>query len=512
MAQCLYMKSRWIIILLLIIFVGFSLPTLKLALTSLKLIKISQQTLISATNYGQNIFIDNPKKQQTNAVELKTNLIKLDQTLNTFINQSQKSWLAKKIIKNQYDQLYDQLTIGQDLAVIAEKILTGKQNYVLLFQNSEELRATGGFLGSYAKLELDEGVLTSFEIQDIYVPDGQFNWFIQAPTGAKEYLSGGDGLRLRDANWHPDFPTSAQQILTYLAWGKEAGIDGAIAVNLPIVEKILAITGPIYIKDYDQIVTDKNFADIARVDRNLFFPGSQQKQHFLSTFFNQLIIKLGDLDTLKQKSLAKEIINSAWHKDLQFFSHDPELQLIFEKLQIAGQLSKHTHTTSLMLVESNVGINKANQHLDRAVTINLEKFSTQIKVDFTNHNYPPTTSNENKDQANHLTYVNYQRFIVPTNFNVQDIIFDNSKITNWNEELITNSKNKSFKQIGFLITIPEKSSKKLLINFTHYEQPGQKAIWIQKQAGLPPTLYNVSYQGQAQSFELNKDTLVELTP
>jgi len=95
------MKSRWIIILLLIIFVGFSLPTLKLALTSLKLIKISQQTLISATNYGQNIFIDNPKKQQTNAVELKTNLIKLDQTLNTFINQSQKSWLAKKIIKNQ---------------------------------------------------------------------------------------------------------------------------------------------------------------------------------------------------------------------------------------------------------------------------------------------------------------------------------------------------------------------------------------------------------------------------
>ncbi|MBU1967485.1 hypothetical protein KKH50_04340, partial [Patescibacteria group bacterium] len=278
--------------------------------------------------------------------------------------------------------------------------------------------------------------------------------------------------------------------------------------------KILTITGPLYISDYDQTVTDKNFADIARADRDQFFPGSQQKQHFLSTFFNQLVIKLQDLDTSQLQTLIKTITASAQHKDLQFFSHDTQLQLIFEKMQIAGQLAQSPDTNSLMMIESNVGINKANQHLDRAVTINLEKTSAQIKVDFTNRNYPPTNivKNKNKDEANHLTYINYQRLIFPTNFSIVSIDFDNQEIADWDEELITNSKNETFKQIGFLITVPEQSSKKLIVSLAHPTSTNPAKLWIQKQAGLPPTPYNVSYQNQTQSFELTQDTLVEFTP
>ena len=344
------------------------------------------------------------------------------------------------------------------------------------------------------------------------MPDGQFNWFIQAPAGAKEFLSGGDGLRLRDANWHPDFPTSAQQILNYFAWGKEDGLDGAVAINLPIVEKILSITGPIYISDYDQTVTDKNFSDIARADRNEFFPGSQQKQHFLSTFFNQLIIKLQNLDKDQQQLLVKKIIASAQRKDIQFFSNNSDLQHFFEKLQISGQLISQARTTSLMLVESNVGINKANQHVDRGVKINLEKTLTQVEVSFTNHNFPPSEAKKKNDEADHLTYVNYQRIIVPTDFNVKNIIFNNSPVENWNEEIITNSKNESFKQIGFLITIPEQSSSKLEINLTHPEQSHPESIWLQKQAGLSPIPHTVLFQDQTKNFDLVKDTLVEFTP
>ncbi|MBU2543100.1 DUF4012 domain-containing protein [Patescibacteria group bacterium] len=504
------MKLKWLIIVFVIIIIGLSFPTFKLAFTGLKLAKISQQTLANINNYGQNFFTDNSPQQQINVTELKKNVDKLSQTLDAFINQSRQSWLANKVIKD----LNSQLVVSQDLVFVAQKLLKGKHAYVLLFQNSEELRATGGFLGSYAKVELNDGLLKKIEIQDIYVPDGQFSWFIEAPVGARKYLSGKEGLRLRDANWHPDFPTSAQQILTYLAWGKEEGLDGAIAINLPLVEKILTITGPLYISDYDQTVTDKNFADIARADRDQFFPGSQQKQHFLSTFFNQLVIKLQDLNASQLQTLIKTITASAQHKDLQFFSHDTQLQLIFEKMQIAGQLAQSPDTNSLMMVESNVGINKANQHLDRAVTINLEKTSAQIKVDFTNRNYPPTNivKNKNKDEANHLTYINYQRLIFPTNFSIVSIDFDNQEIADWDEELITNSKNETFKQIGFLITVPEQSSKKLIVSLAHPTSTNPAKLWIQKQAGLPPTPYNVSYQNQTQSFELTQDTLVEFTP
>src|SRR5579859_7780532 len=99
-----------------------------------------------------------------------------------------------------------------DINTLAQILLTNTHRYVILFQNSEELRATGGFMGSYALVELQNGRLTKLDIQDIYQPDGQFYGFVEAPPGVKDYLSSGKGLRLPDANWSPDFPTSAAAI------------------------------------------------------------------------------------------------------------------------------------------------------------------------------------------------------------------------------------------------------------------------------------------------------------
>ena len=414
--------------------------------------------------------------------------------------------IAQKIIADKQTQL----DLAPDLLTIIQKLLTGKQSYVLLFQNSEELRATGGFLGSYAKLDLQDGQLVDFKIEDIYVPDGQFSWFIEAPAGAKEYLSGGDGLRLRDANWHPDFPSSAQQILTYLAFGKEAGLDGAIGVNLPIVEKILAVTGPIYLHDYNQTITQKNFSDIARADRGNFFPGSVQKQHFLTTFFNQLLIELQNLDQSQQQLLAEKIITSAIEKDLQFFSHDQELQLLFEKLAISGQLQKKEDAAYLMLVESNVGINKANQHIDRAVNLKISDAKTLIEVTLVNRNLPPTVKNKNPNEADHLGYVNYQRIILDPETKIDQIIFDDQVITNWDEEVISNSRGEKFKQVGFLLTLPERATKKLSIELNNSSFNQKTQIFIQKQAGLSKVPYHFNYHDHTFSLDLIKDTLVNL--
>ena len=481
-------------------------PTLRVGLTGIKLIKISKDTLESTQNYTQNFFSNNEEEQKKQTNQLKTDLKKLDETLLKFNSQVSKSWIAQQTIADKQTQL----ELAPDLVTIAQKILTGKQNYVLLFQNSEELRATGGFLGSYAKIELDDGVLKDFKIEDIYVPDGQFDWFIEAPAGAKEYLSGGEGLRLRDANWHPDFPTSAQQILTYLAFGKEAGIDGAIAVNLPIVEKILDATGPVYLNDYDQTVTQNNFSDVARANRGEFFPGSVSKQHFLTTFFNQLLIKLQSLDQDQQQLLAEKIITSAIEKDLQFFSHDQNIQLLFEKLKISGNITRLKNAAYLMLVESNVGINKANQHLDRAVDIEITDKQTQIEITFVNHNLPPSFKNKNPNEANHLGYINYQRIILAPETKVEKIIFDEQKITDWDEELISNSSGEKFKQIGFLLTLAEKQTKKLLIKIVDSTFSEKSKIFIQKQAGLNQVPYHITYHDQNFSLDLNKDTLVNL--
>ena len=353
-------------------------------------------------------------------------------------------------------------------------------------------------------------MLKNFKIEDIYVPDGQFSWFIEAPAGVKKYLSGGKGLRLRDANWYPDFPTSAQQILTYLAFGKEAGIDGAIGVNLPIVKRILDVTGPIYLSDYDQTVTRNNFSDIARADRSEFFPGSVQKQHFLTIFFNQLLIKLQTLDQKSQQALVEKMISSAIEKDLQFFSSDQNLQLLFEKLKISGQITKTANAAYLMLVESNVGINKANQHISRAVDLKITDEHALVEVTFVNHNLPPSVKNKNLDEADHLGYINYQRIILTPETKIEKIIFDDQEITNWDEELISNSNGETFKQVGFLLILPERQTKKLLVKINSSTFNEKSQIFIQKQAGLDQVPYHITRYEQELSLNLDKDTLVNL--
>lgn len=135
-------------------------------------------------------------------------------------------------------------TVRQTISAL-ELLMTGNHRLVVLLQNSDELRATGGFMGSYAVIELNEGVIHQLHVQDIYVPDGQFTGFVTAPPGAAEYLSSGKGLRLPDSNWYPDFPTSAQSVMQFFALGKETQIKTIVAINVEVVEELLNITGPI---------------------------------------------------------------------------------------------------------------------------------------------------------------------------------------------------------------------------------------------------------------------------
>ena len=126
----------------LVIVAGISIyPTLRVGLTGFKLIKIAKNTLKNTQDYTQNLFSANEEDQINQANQLKANLNELNETLLKFNQQTSKNWLAQKIIADKQTQL----KLAPDLISIVQQILTGKQSYVLLFQNTEELRATGGF-------------------------------------------------------------------------------------------------------------------------------------------------------------------------------------------------------------------------------------------------------------------------------------------------------------------------------------------------------------------------------
>lgn len=420
----------------------------------------------------------------------------------TLSGETANQELAKKIINdlekinnklNKIDikELNELKLLINDALIIARKFLQTEQNYIVILQNSDELRASGGFLGSYFILETKQSVLQPLIIQDVYAPDGQFTGFIEAPPGLDEYLSSGKGLRLPDANWWPNFADSAEQVLYFFEEIDTKKYQGVIALNLNTVEQLLEITGEIYLPDYDTYVNQDNFAQIARADRNEFFPGSQEKTNFLNHFFKLFQLELNQTFIKNPKTVVTLVQKLLTTKNLQFYSRDSEITKILQKRNIDGRMY-NDQGLYYFLVESNVGINKTNRLVDRQVLIKITNDQEKVIINFQNNNQAP--------------YINYQRLYTNPETELNDVLLDGKKVNKIDQKTFTTKEGQKFKELGFLTSVLADSRLQVEINLkSSLSKDSKKNIFIQKQAGLPMTKYVVSYQEQNKNFALASD-------
>jgi hypothetical protein len=132
----------------------------------------------------------------------------------------------------------------------------GPRVYLLLFQNNHELRPTGGFIGSYGFLEVTHGHVRKFLIDGIFNPDGQFKENIVPPAPIRKVSA---GWSLHDSNWWPDFPTSAEKAMLFYEKTGGPTVDGIMTMTPSVVEKLLAVTGPIPMPEYGVTIDAENF-------------------------------------------------------------------------------------------------------------------------------------------------------------------------------------------------------------------------------------------------------------
>jgi len=301
-------------------------------------------------------------------------------------------------------------------------------------------------------------------------------------------------------------------------WEGDTDIDLVAAVNLDLIEQLLVMTGPVFVSDFGITVTPQNLSTVARADRATFFAGSQAKKNFLQALFTQLKLKLTQLDSRQQQELLSLLIESARVKDLQVYSLDSPSQTLLESLQLAGLLSPASHSQVvqldpelsspvstgqlyLYLVESNVGINKANQNISRYVKLEIQPGKTRLELELTNFN-----------QQTPLRYLNYQRLITLPEVEIQSIQVDGQPVSDWSEQIITNAHQQEFKQIGFLVEVPPEQTRSITIELAHPQLGLPAELTIGKQAGLPPTSYHVQYNEQQLDFTLIQDTLITTQP
>lgn len=138
------------------------------------------------------------------------------------------------------------------LPSIAGSLEDGRRKYLVLFQNDNELRPTGGFLTAYAIINVDKGKVEAEKSDDIYELDKKFSKRQPIPPKLGKYLITEKYFNLRDMNIDPDFKNSMDLFSENYRniKGEPQNIDGIIAVDTKILTDLVRILGPVNVPGY----------------------------------------------------------------------------------------------------------------------------------------------------------------------------------------------------------------------------------------------------------------------
>lgn len=310
-------------------------------------------------------------------------------------------WRVRQLLERA-DPLLPLAQDGLQTTLILPELMgiEGPRTYLIIIQNEDEARATGGFITGAGLMQVADGRIVSLDFQDGNYID---NWAEKPYDFPPQPLYDFMALELffyRDANFWPDFPTSAENAIQLFSYGQ--GIpeaDGAIAIDQQFVRLLLQGIGPVTIAETGQTLTAQNvihhFQEAwAKTNDQTVHDWYSERKSFLGTFGQAIHAKiesgLGELDPL---TLAQSLHTAAKTGHMQIYMRDPAQMALFDKLNWDGRLENPTGQDFLSVIDSNMGYNKVNMHvarsLDYAVRLRADgRADAALTIHYTN-NAPP---------------------------------------------------------------------------------------------------------------------------
>lgn len=251
--------------------------------------------------------------------------------------------------------------------------------FLLAFQNQTEIRPTGGFMGSLAEIVMDQG-----EVKSVFVPGGgpyDFrNQLLARVVPPKPLQLVAARWEFQDANWFPDFPAAAQKINWFWSKSGQPTLDGVITVNASLMEKLLAVTGPIEMPAYGKTITAENFLMETQKAVELEYDKTENKpKKIIGDLMQEILkrIKSGSQeDWLNLVALLGDAVET---KDVQVYLTDAKGEAMVERLGWSSQI-KPTDGDALAVVEANIAGQKTDAVIDEKVTheVNIQEDGSVI--------------------------------------------------------------------------------------------------------------------------------------
>lgn len=300
-------------------------------------------------------------------------------------------------------QLAQALPLSQEATFALPAFLGHKEatTYLVLIQNHDELRATGGFITGVGTIQIKNGQLGAFTvgkvtdaepIDEYNRQDGVTGKWIQPPLPISRYMRLGNWA-FRDVNWMADFPTTAQQAAEFWQAEKGATVDGVIALNEKGLEAIVQGFGPVQLASGEE-VTAQNLKQVTlrHVYQGKRTEWSRQQAEFSQELALALqeVIQTSWIDEFSSRfskgelQLLLESLHGAFAKrEILIHSFDTQVAPLLKQLDVDGALpTAEVDVDYFYLVEQNVSYNKLSQFIEQrlAYTVTLDSTARPIEA------------------------------------------------------------------------------------------------------------------------------------
>jgi len=300
--------------------------------------------------------------------------------------------------------------------------------------------------------------------------------------------------------------------------GEAKDIDGIIAVDTNVLEKIVAITGPIDVPGYGVFSAEKDkrcdcpqiiYALSEIVDRPTPYLRANRKG-ILGPMMRSILTKAYTVPKQQWPQLFGEAWKSIEGKHVQFYFFDPKTQAAAESVLAAGRVQPTPENSDyLFIVDTNLGGAKSNLFVQQAVDQEVSapengRIKKTVTLTYKNPFAPSNCNLEAGELCLNGKLTDWVRVYLPKGAeHVESLGFDDGST-------------KSGEELGHMMyegvfTLQPLNQAKVKITYTvPYTDSKEYRVFVQKQGGTPEIKHMMRVNGGEQEVAVDKDQLVKI--
>lgn len=271
-------------------------------------------------------------------------------------------------------EAYNELALASPTLVSNILGLEQTQTYLILAQNSDEIRPSGGYISTWGWMQVRSSDIKEYEYsattsESPNPPPASLVSLLDIPEWWFQFEK--PIYTAWDGSWFADYPATAEMAAWYYDNGSNphAPVDGVISVDLIAVEYLIRALGPISVPEYGASVDATNFRQVAYEIRANADPQLDHKQ-FVAALYKQMILAWQNADAVQKSNINKALLQALREKHIMLYFADEELQQSIEELGWGGaQAPAGTHDY-LMIADANIG-SKSSRSVQRQTTYDV---------------------------------------------------------------------------------------------------------------------------------------------